>query len=99
MMILPSVLPTNSTYRVEVSGWDVTHSFFVEASELEWSEEIGKQVVLSHAVQDGAILFVRLLQATASEQSWPVPYEAQYLARTPEGYHQFRLKQIQSRFV
>jgi hypothetical protein len=27
-----------TTYSVEVSGWDHSHAFFVERSELTWSE-------------------------------------------------------------
>ena len=37
-MIL-SASPVVNLYRVEVSGWDNNKAFFVENSELEWSEE------------------------------------------------------------
>ena len=52
-MILSARYPTTNMYRVEVSGWDKHQAFFVEQSELAWSEECGKQVALSHAVPDG----------------------------------------------
>ena len=85
------------TYGVEVSGWDSSQEFFIEKSELEWNEESGKQVRLSHALRRKTIIFVRLLQATAPDRSSPVAYWAEYIAITPEGFHQFRLKQVHPR--
>lgn len=41
--------PAIDSYRVEVSGWDISQSFFVEKPELEWNEENGKQITLSRA--------------------------------------------------
>jgi hypothetical protein len=38
--------PTTSLYRVEVSGWDKSQTFFVEKPELQWNEESGKHVTL-----------------------------------------------------
>ena len=43
--------PAIDTYRVEVSGWDTSQSFFVEKPELEWNEENGKQITLSRATE------------------------------------------------
>jgi len=82
------------TYRVEVSGWDSSQAFFIEKSELEWNEESGKHVRLSHALRKKAIIFVRLLQTTATVCSSPEAYWAEYITITPEGFHQFRLKQV-----
>jgi hypothetical protein len=45
-MILTAEHPVTNLYRVEVSGWDDQKTFFVENSELEWSDESGKQVTL-----------------------------------------------------
>jgi hypothetical protein len=39
-MIL-SANPAVNVFRVEISGWDNNKAFFVENSELEWSEESG----------------------------------------------------------
>ena len=83
--------PTISRYRVEVSGWDKHQTFFVEKSELEWNEESGKQVALSHKVPDGAVVFLRLLQPTSSDRSLPVACEAEFVSVNPNGQHQFRL--------
>jgi hypothetical protein len=96
-MPVSSHLPVLSTYRVEVSGWDTSHSFFVEKAELEWSEEGAKRVVLGRELREGAILFVRLLQPISPDRSHPVPYETQQATRTEERRWQFRLRQMQPR--
>ena len=92
-MILPSQGPPN-LYRVEVSGWDQNRSFFVENSELEWSENSEKQVILSHGLTNGAVVFLRLLQPISADRGHPVAYEAELLSTTAEGYQQFRLRPI-----
>lgn len=93
--MLSSVLaPAMDIYRVEVSGWDNSHTFFVEKSLLEWNEGSGKQVNLSRALSCGVMIFVRLLEPTATDRSSPVAYRAEYLGATPEGSHRFSLKQI-----
>ena len=89
--------PMASVYRVEVSGWDCAQMFFVEKSDLEWDEERGKNVVLNHMVKDGAILFVRLLQPTAPDRSFPVPYEVEFSAETREGNFQVRIRRMRPR--
>src|SRR5262249_59949047 len=69
--------PLAGTYSVEVSGWDSSHSFFVEKSELCWNEETGKQLSLYRQLRPGAMIFVRLLLPIDSEPSFPVAYEAE----------------------
>lgn len=83
--------PLKSTYSVEVSGWDDSHSFFVERSELTWDEGV-KHLTLSHGLCPGTMIFVRLLQPTASERTSPVAYHAELLATTPEGFQRFRVR-------
>jgi hypothetical protein len=87
--------PLTSIYQVEVSGWDSSQSFFVEKSGLEWNEETGKRVMLTRAVREGSILFVRLLQPIAQERSYPVAYVAEAGSSGANGQFQFRLKQVQ----
>jgi hypothetical protein len=87
------------TYRVEVSGWDVSHIFFVERSELSWSEANGKQITLTRALSPGTMIFVRLLQTTCADRSVAVPYEAEQLATTLEGMWQFRIHRAEPRPV
>jgi hypothetical protein len=96
-MILTAEHPATNLYRVEVSGWDDNKAFFVENSELEWTEESGKQVTLSRGLTNGAVVFLRLLQPISTDRSNPVAYEAVLVAKTGEGLRQFRLRPISSR--
>jgi len=89
--------PLTSTYSVEVSGWDNTQSFFVERSELTWNEELGKRLSLSHQLCPGTMIFVRLLQPTAAEHTFPVAYQAEPLGTAPEERQLFRVTRIQPR--
>lgn len=93
-MVVSTTQPAVDIYRVEVSGWDSSQTFFVEKSELEWNEETGKQIKLSRALRKGTMIFVRLLQPTASDRASSVAYWAEYVATTPEGTHQFSLTQV-----
>ena len=80
-MILTAEHPATNLYRVEVSGWDDSKAFFVENSELEWTDESGKQVTLNRGLSDGAVIFLRLLQPISNDRSHPVAYEAELVAR------------------
>jgi hypothetical protein len=86
--------PGTDRYRVEVSGWDSSLEFFVEKSELAWSEETGKQLALTHAVRTGTMIFVRLLRSTSEDRASPVAYRADLVTTNAEGFHQFRLTQV-----
>ena len=96
-MMLSARYPVTTTYRVEVSGWDKNQSFFVEKSELEWSEDSGKQLSLTRAIPDGAIVFLRLIASMSVDRSDPVAYETEYLETSPDGLHQFRLHPVSPR--
>jgi hypothetical protein len=87
--------PAATKYQVEVSGWDSEQNFFVEKSELEWSENAGKHLKLSHVLRDRALLFVRLINVTSAELSHPVLYQVEPLGETNNGLHGFRLHPIQ----
>jgi hypothetical protein len=69
--MLSARVPLAGLYRVEVSGWDTNDAFFVEKSDLEWSEETGNRVVLCNAVLDGEVVFLRLLPSLGAEQPQP----------------------------
>lgn len=86
--------PLASTYSVEVSGWDHSHIFFVERSELTWSEETGKLLTLSRRLPPGAMIFVRLLQPADGERAFPVAYETQALSDPGERSQQFRIARV-----
>ena len=61
-------------YRIEVSGWGLDNAFFVEKTELLWSEGGGKQVRLHRALPPGTIIFLRLLANESASGSLPVAY-------------------------
>jgi hypothetical protein len=94
-MLLSLERQPSNTYPVEASGWDSARSFFVEKCELEWNEETGKYVTLTHSLRPGAMIFLRLLQPTAADRPLPVAYQAQSMGVTPEVQHKFRLHRIQ----
>jgi hypothetical protein len=96
-MILTAEHTATNVYRVEVSGWDINRAFFVENSQLEWTEETGKQVTLHRGLGEGAVVFLRLLQPISNERSHPVAYQAEMVAQTEEGLQQFRLRPVSSR--
>jgi hypothetical protein len=81
-------------YAVEISGWDCAEEFFVEKCELEWNEESGKLIVLKRALNDNAVLLVRLLQTGNADRSHPVVFKAAYVGQTESGLHQFRLNPV-----
>ena len=91
--------PLASTYSVEVSGWDHSHAFFVERSELTWSEETGKLLTLSRRLPAGAMIFVRLLQPADGERAFPVAYETEALSPASERSQQFRITRVVPRCV
>jgi hypothetical protein len=90
-------IPATRLYAIEISGWDCKEQFFVERCELQWNEESGKQVRLRRAVNDNAILLVRLLQGDDPDRSQPVAYEAEGIGRTKAGMYQFRLNGVAPR--
>jgi len=94
-VLLSERSPITAVYHVEVSGWDVTHLFFVEKSVLEWNEETGKRILLHHALPQAAMIFVRLLESAPAERAFPVAYEASFKGHRPDGRHEFLLKQAQ----
>lgn len=91
--------PLASVYSVEVSGWDYAHIFFVERSELTWSEETGKLLTLSRRLPPRAMIFVRLLQPTDGERAFPVAYETEALSDASERMQQFRITRVVPRSV
>jgi len=91
--------PLTGTYSVEVSGWDDSHTFFVEQSELRWSEETGKQLMLSHRLPPRAMIFVRLLQPMDGQRAFPVAYETEALSSAWEKPQQFRLTRVVPRNI
>jgi hypothetical protein len=96
-MSLSARLPSTTLYRVEVSGWDKSQTFFVEKSELEWNEEAGKHITLSCAVPDGSVVFLRLIQPLSADRSQSVPYETEFVSATADGHNLIRLNPVNAR--
>ncbi len=69
--------PLSTFYLLEISGWDRTEKFFVETTELDWSEENDKKVHLCHPLRVGALVFVRLLHPPTSVDRTPVAYQVE----------------------
>src|SRR5260370_31892269 len=65
----------SGNYRIEVSGWDLNDAFFVEKTELHWTEGGEKKLLLHHALLDGAVIFVRLIAPETSFDSIPLAYQ------------------------
>jgi|SRR5260370_23367321 len=90
--------PIATKYRIEVSGWDKNDTFFVESTELEWCEETGKRVRMSHDMRNGAVIFVRLQQGPVPGNSCPVAYQVQTIeSKNNRRTHEFRLIQLRPR--
>lgn len=68
-------------YQVEVSGWDVDESFFVEKTSLELSEHGERIVSLHHPLRVGLLVFLRLIDSRIRRPAVPVPYRV--LSVTP----------------
>src|SRR3982074_3096855 len=62
-------------YRIEVSGWGLNDVFFVEKTDLLWSEGEEKRLLLHHALSEGAVIFVRLMAPETSCGLVPVAYQ------------------------
>jgi hypothetical protein len=97
-MLVAENLTATDHSRVEVSGWDENEMFFVEKSHLDWDDFAGKHISLHHMLPEGAIIFVRTLQATAMYQSAPIPYQVEFIGCNDDGLHQFRLNVVQPRY-
>lgn len=66
-------------YRIEVSGWGLDNGFFLERTDLLWTNNGEKQLQLHRALPEGAIVFVRLLNNESSKGSVPVAYRVTHV--------------------
>jgi hypothetical protein len=74
MQVMGDTATLSGNYRIEVSGWGLDDAFFVEKTELLWTEGGEKKLLLHHALPDGAVIFVRLIAPESSYGSVPVAY-------------------------
>ena len=70
-----------AAYSVEVSGWDHNEDFFVEKTELHWSEQSGKHILFLRPIVSGSLLFLRLIDPLSIDRVRPVPYRAELFER------------------
>ncbi|HUK31554.1 MAG TPA: hypothetical protein VLV89_10605 [Candidatus Acidoferrum sp.] len=63
-----------TNYPIEISGWDKDEDFFVERTNLEWTET-RKVVRLHHSIPRGSLVFVRLIGESKECLSHPLAYE------------------------
>jgi hypothetical protein len=65
---------SSGDYRIEISGWGLDNSFFVERADLLWAANGEKQVQVHRALAEGAVVFIRLLAMEPSNGTVPVAY-------------------------
>lgn len=69
------------SYRVEVSGWDTGENFFVERTLLNWENDGRKEVILRTPLQEGALVFVRLVSEPTGNRTIPMTYQVHKIAK------------------
>lgn len=85
-------------FRIEISGWGLDNTFFVERTYLLWSSEGTKQVQLHRALSEGAMVFIRLLASEPSSGSVPAAYQVEEVgAMDCSGRCRMRLAQMHPR--
>ncbi|MGH9738241.1 MAG: hypothetical protein ACRD4X_06590 [Candidatus Acidiferrales bacterium] len=65
-----------TSYSVEVSGWDVSETFFVETTDLTWTADGMKEIFLRRSVREGSVVFVRLMQPVTNSDNCPIACQA-----------------------
>jgi hypothetical protein len=98
MVSMGNTLNYPGNYRIEVSGWGLDNIFFVEKTDLLWSQSGGKQVRLHRALPDGTIIFVRLVAPQSMNGSIPVAYQVEGIKpMDSNGQCEMRLLQLRPR--
>jgi hypothetical protein len=89
---------SKGNYRIEVSGWGLNDVFFVEKTDLVWSDGGEKRLLLHHALSEGAVIFVRLRAPETSYGSVPVAYRVDNVQpMNSVGVCEMRLVQVHPR--
>jgi hypothetical protein len=85
-------------YRIEVSGWGLDNTFFVERTDLLWTAQGEKQVRLHRSLPERAVVFVRLLAHESVNGTVPVAYQVADVAPMDcNGRCEMRLTQLHPR--
>ena len=85
-----------SSYLVEVSGWDRSENFFVESSMMEWATEGSRKVNLRSALREGTMVFVRLCQPISPNSNLPVAFQVKAIGSTCDSRASITLVQLHS---
>lgn len=86
-----------SSYTVEVSGWDATETFFVENTDLTWTSDGIKEIILHRSVREGSVVFVRLIQPVTSSDNCPIACQALKVIEYSAGHAAIQLTQLRPR--
>ncbi len=87
-----------NSYRVEISGWDLAENFFVEKTALKWDGQGTKEACVQSSLREGTVVFIRLLQPLASENNYPIAYQAVCVGtRDARGLIRIGLEQLRAR--
>jgi hypothetical protein len=66
----------------------------VEKTELRWSEQSGKHILLLRPIVSGSLIFLRLIDPTSPERVRPVRYQAEPFETTKEVQCRVRLLSV-----
>jgi hypothetical protein len=87
-----------NNYAVEVSGWDMSETFFVEKTSLTWAADGNKEISLRRPVREGCVVFVRLMQPVASADNYPIACQAvKVMEQAADGHSAVQLTQLRPR--
>jgi hypothetical protein len=87
-----------NNYAVEVSGWDMSETFFVEKTSLAWAQDGMKEISLRHPVREGCVIFVRLMQPVATADNYPIACQAvKVMEQAADGRSSIQLTQLRPR--
>jgi hypothetical protein len=88
----------SGNYRIEVSGWGLNDAFFVEKTDLRWTERGERKLMLHHALPEGAVIFARLIAPETSYGSVPVAYQVEGVQpMNSNGLCEMRLRRLHLR--
>jgi len=95
--MIAEISEPQTAYPVEVSGWDHNEDFFVEKTELRWTERSGKHILLLRPIVSGSLVFLRLIDPLSIDRVRPVPYRAELFETTSGGQCRVRLLSAEPR--
>ena len=87
-----------NSYAVEVSGWDMSETFFVEKTSLAWADDGMKKISLRHPLREGCVIFVRLMQPVATADNYPIACQVvKLMEQGADGRSTIQLTQLRPR--